>query len=168
MTVSATTADGRARVLADGNQMPRTRAGTVQVLRGALLAHLVHGARGGHRAGAREAVEQYRQAEEMVGVAVGDVDRGELALVQRDPVGQRRGLGDGHERIHEYGVTGSEDERRRLGIPGRRVADPGRRCSKGRFRCGKYVVTQKRTAGRHVSSWIGGCGRGHFSPWRLA
>ncbi len=57
------------------------------------------------------AIEEHGQTEGVVAVAVRAVDRGEPALVQRHPVGDRRGLADGHPRIHEYRITGTGDRR---------------------------------------------------------
>jgi hypothetical protein len=99
----------------------------VQCLRRGLLSHLCHGAGAGHRPGAGKAVEDHRQAEVVVAVAVRDVDSDEAALVQRDPGGERGGLVDGHEGVDEHSIVNAEDQRRRGGVPGRRIADVRRR-----------------------------------------
>jgi hypothetical protein len=53
----------------------------------------------------------------VVDVAVGDVDRGEVAVVQGDPAGQRLGLGGGGEGVDQDGVVLTKDQGRCHRIP---------------------------------------------------
>ncbi len=57
----------------------------------------------------------------MIVMAMGDVDRGEPAIVQLNPIGERRGLTNRGEGIDEDGVPLAEDQLRRLRIPCWRV-----------------------------------------------
>ncbi len=103
----------------------------VRVRRGATVAHLLHRCLGGNRPCVGTAIEHHGQTGVVVAVTVRDVDRREPPIVQLDRVGQRSRLADGHERVHQHGVAGTEDQRRRGGIPRRQVAEPGRRCFAG-------------------------------------
>lgn len=46
----------------------------------------------------------------MIGVPVGDVDRGEPLAEALDPVGERIDLIEGNERVHQDGVVLTVDE----------------------------------------------------------
>ncbi|WP_277440968.1 hypothetical protein [Streptomyces sp. SPB162] len=77
-----------------------------------------HGCFGGHHSGPGESVEQSRRAEEVVEVAMRDVDGGEFLAAGFDPVCQlARILHRGH-RVDENGVTLARDQRRCRRRPG--------------------------------------------------
>jgi hypothetical protein len=68
-----------------------------------LLAHQLHRFRRGDSA-PRETVVVARSAHEVIEMAVGYVDGSKVAMMQRDPVGQRFRFRDGHESVDENGV----------------------------------------------------------------
>ena len=61
----------------------------------------------------------------MIHMAVGDVDGGEVAMVQGNPAAQRFGLGNRGQRIHQHGVVLTEDQGCRDRVP--RQGRPERR-----------------------------------------
>ena len=68
-------------------------------------------------------LQQHAQPCEVIEMAVGDVDRGELATVKRNPVGKLRlSFGDGHQCVDENGVIFPEDQCRGARIKRRREA----------------------------------------------
>ena len=46
----------------------------------------------------------------MIEMAVGDIDRDKVSMMQGNPVGQRFSFGDGHERVDENGIVLAEDQ----------------------------------------------------------
>jgi hypothetical protein len=47
----------------------------------------------------------------VIPVAVRDVNRGQVLSATGEPVGERAGLLDGHERIHQDGITDTMNQR---------------------------------------------------------
>src|SRR5271167_68150 len=59
-------------------------------------------------------------------MAVGNIDRGEVAMVQGNPVGLRFSFGDGGESVDEYGVVLTDDQCRGARIKSRQQPErPG-------------------------------------------
>src|ERR1700730_8344161 len=51
-----------------------------------LLAHDLHNVGGRNRSGIGKAIQEGSDAEEMIAVAVGDIDRGQVLAARRDPL----------------------------------------------------------------------------------
>ncbi len=85
-----------------------------------LLAHQLDRLRCGDGPRFGEVLQQHAQAGEVIEMAVGDVDRGEVAMVQGNPVGQRFSFGEGGEGVDEDGVVLAEDQCRGARIKRRR------------------------------------------------
>jgi hypothetical protein len=82
-----------------------------------LLLHEFHHRGRGDRTGIGETLQERSDAKEMVAVAVGDIDRGQVFAVCFDPLYQGVRLLDGHQRVDEDGVPLAGDEGRRYRRP---------------------------------------------------
>jgi hypothetical protein len=78
-------------------------------LRGRSLAHQVDDAGGSQCSGVRKAFQDDGEADEVVAVAVGDIDRAEVPVGGRHPSGQYVRLGGGHERADQNGAPFAHD-----------------------------------------------------------
>src|SRR3954462_10727738 len=65
----------------------------------------------------RETIEQLFEAEEMIRVSVGDIDRGQVLSTRDDPIDQRLRLLRRDKSVHENSVSLTVDERRRICDP---------------------------------------------------
>ena len=75
--------------------------------------HHFDGVRRRHDSGVWKSLEDGTNPEPMIAVTMCDVDGRQILVLGRDPICQGGGLLDGHERIHEDGVTRAVDERGR-------------------------------------------------------
>jgi hypothetical protein len=66
----------------------------------------------------RESIEQLCEAEEVIRVSVGDIDRGQVLSTCDDPIDQRLRLLRREKSVHEDSVSLTVDERRRICDPG--------------------------------------------------
>src|ERR1700694_3340023 len=69
------------------------------------------------RPGARETLQQWCEAEKMIAMSVGDIDRGEVLTARNDPIEQSLRLLGCEKSIHEDSVSLAVDERRRIRHP---------------------------------------------------
>src|SRR5258708_10066913 len=66
---------------------------------------------------ARETLQKRCKAKEMIAMAVGDIDRGEVLAARDDPIQQSLRLLGREKGVHENGVALTVDERRRICHP---------------------------------------------------
>jgi hypothetical protein len=101
-------------------------------LRRRALPHLLDHRGQGERSRLGKALEDHAQAEPVIAVAVGDVDRRQILAMSGNPVGEVTRLVGGQQRVYEDGILLAGDERRRYRRPqpllsaGRRVVAGGR------------------------------------------
>ncbi len=82
------------------------------------MTHGLHDVRPGHRPRMGEALLEQPYAEEMIAMAVGRVNRGQVLPARHDPIRQGlRGFG-GEEGIDQHGIPLAVDKRGRIGHPG--------------------------------------------------
>src|SRR5260370_4993208 len=67
--------------------------------------------------GMRETLQQGYEAEKMIAMSVGDVNRGEVLPALHDPAQQSLRLLDREKSVHEDGISLAADERRRICHP---------------------------------------------------
>src|SRR6202011_5174053 len=67
--------------------------------------------------GMRETLQQWCEAEKMIAMCVGDVNRGEVLAARHDPAQQSLRLLDREKSVHEDGISLAADERRRICHP---------------------------------------------------
>src|ERR1700732_4126851 len=97
-----------------------------------MLMHGLDDLGGRDRLGARETLQKRCEAEEMIAVSVGDIDRGEVLAARDDPIQQGLRLLDREKGVHENGVALTVDECRRIRHPrqfflaGRQIATEAR------------------------------------------
>src|ERR1700726_4055495 len=65
----------------------------------------------------RETLQQRCEAEKMIAMSVGDVNRGEVLTTRHDPAQQSLRLLDREKSVHEDGISLAADERRRICHP---------------------------------------------------
>src|ERR1700686_5163707 len=65
----------------------------------------------------RETLQQRCEAEKMIAMSVGDVNRGEVLTARHDPAQQSLRLLDREKSVHEDGISLAADERRRICHP---------------------------------------------------
>src|SRR6202049_3253566 len=67
--------------------------------------------------GERKTLQQWCEAEKMIAMCVGDVNRGEILAARHDPAQQSLRLLDREKSVHEDGISLTADERRRICHP---------------------------------------------------
>src|ERR1700732_4288679 len=67
--------------------------------------------------GVRKTLQQWCEAEKMIAMSVGDVNRGEVLTARHDPAQQSLRLLDREKSVHEDGISLAADERRRICHP---------------------------------------------------
>src|ERR1700736_2106629 len=65
----------------------------------------------------RKMLQQWCEAEKMIAMCVGDVNRGEVLTARHDPAQQSLRLLDREKSVHEDGISLAADERRRICHP---------------------------------------------------
>src|SRR6266849_1631703 len=89
--------------------------------------------------GMRETLQQWCEAEKMIAMSVGDIDRGEILAARDDPIRQSLRLLGREKGVHENGVALTVDERRGICHPHQS------------FLAGRQIATETRTLYReHV------------------
>src|SRR6266853_1094839 len=79
--------------------------------------HGLHDLRCRDRPDMRETLQQWCEAEKMIAMSVGDVNRGEVLTARDDPAQQSLRLLDREKSVHEDGISLAADERRRICHP---------------------------------------------------
>src|SRR5258708_39038938 len=82
-----------------------------------LLLHALHDSGRGERTGRGETLQERSETQEMVAMAVGEIDRGQVFAVRFDPLYQGVRLLDGHQCIDADSVPLAGDEGRRYRRP---------------------------------------------------
>src|SRR6202022_2979282 len=83
--------------------------------------------------GMRETLQQWCDAEKMIAMSMGDIDRGEVLTARNDPIHQSLRLLGSKKGVHENGVALTVDERRGICHPHQF------------FLAGRQIATETRT-----------------------
>src|SRR6266481_10166178 len=101
--------------------------------------------------GIRETLQQGCEAEKMITMSVGDVNRGEVLTARHDPAQQSLRLLDREKSVHEDGISLAADERRRICHPHQLFLAGWQITSEARAPYCEYIPAQAGVSGFNCS-----------------
>src|SRR5437879_11470372 len=108
--------------------------------------------------GMRETLQQWCEAEKMIAMSVGDIDRGEVLTARNDPIHQSLRLLGREKSVRENGVALTVDERRGIRHPHQFLLAGWQIASETRALYREYIplkIVSERHLGHEPSSFRG-------------